>query len=225
MQNDREFIELRCFPRFVRPSRTSHIFACLFLLAAASFSTSAQQPAAFDYYVLNLSWSPEFCHSNPWKPECGGGHHFGFIVHGLWPEFQHDRGPEYCSHTPGLSNPATMLDIMPDLQLIAHEWQAHGTCSGLSANDYFNLIRKAFSSLRIPKQFKSPEAQFAISPFDIKKAFEELNPSLIDAAIAVGCRGGYMGALGICLSRDLHPVPCRGVQDCRGRRLRVAPVR
>lgn len=197
----------------------------LLLMTAAILPAFAQQPGAFDYYILNLSWSPEFCHSNPWKPECGGGHHFGFIVHGLWPEFQKGAGPRYCSQAPGLSNPTSMLDIMPDLQLIEHEWRDHGTCSGLSANGYFNLMRRAFTSFRIPKQFTSPRAQFKISPFNIKKVFEELNPSLNDAAIAIGCRGGYMGALGICLSKDLHPVPCRGVQDCRGRTLRVAPVR
>ena len=199
--------------------------ALLGIATLAIAPASAQQPATFDYYVLNLSWSPEFCHSNPWKPECDGGHHFGFIVHGLWPEFQKGGGPRYCSQAPGLSTPSSMLDIMPDLQLIEHEWQAHGTCTGLSASGYFNLMRRAFTSLRIPRQFTSPEAQFTISPFEIKKTFEELNPGLNDAAIAIGCRGGYMGALGICLSKDLHPVPCRGVQDCRGRRLRVAPVR
>lgn len=210
---------------FLVPAFFLFITAAILPAFAQQPGAFAQQPGAFDYYILNLSWSPEFCHNNPWKPECGGGHHFGFIVHGLWPEFEKSRGPEHCSQAPGLSNPASMLDIMPDLQLIEHEWQAHGTCSGLSASGYFNLIRRAFTSLRIPKQFTNPGAQFAISPFDIKRAFEESNPSLNDAAIAIGCRGGYMGALGICLSRDLHPVPCRGVQDCRGRRLRVAPVR
>src|SRR5580692_7150493 len=44
------------------------------------------QPGAFDYYVLALSWSPEFCHSHPTKPECVWGK-FGFVVHGLWPQY------------------------------------------------------------------------------------------------------------------------------------------
>lgn len=199
--------------------------ACLLLIAAVSFPAFAQQAGTFDYYLLSLSWSPEFCHSNPMKPECGGGHHFGFVVHGLWPQFQNGGGPEYCSHAPGLSNPSSMLDIMPDLQLVGHEWQAHGTCSGLSAKDYFNLIRKAFTSFRIPKQFASPGAQFAISPIDIKKAFEESNPGLNDATVSIGCRGGYLSAVSICLSKDLHSVACTAVQDCRTRAIRVAPVR
>jgi ribonuclease T2 len=202
-----------------------HYISAFVLLTAALFPAPAQQAGGFDYYVLNLSWSPEFCYSNPAKPECGGSHHFGFVVHGLWPQSQRGGGPEYCSRAPGLSNPATMLDIMPDLQLIGHEWQAHGTCSALSARDYFNLIRKASASVRIPRQFANPAAQFAISPFDIKKAFEQSNPSLNDAAIAIGCRGAYLNSVSVCLSKDLHPVACTAMQDCRARTIRITPLK
>ena len=92
---------------------------------------------AFDYYLLNLSWAPEFCFSKPDNPECSG--HFGFIVHGLWPQYQSGGYPQNCGQQPGLANPAKMLDIMPDLHLINHEWMTHGTCTGLSAEQYFGL--------------------------------------------------------------------------------------
>jgi ribonuclease T2 len=197
------------------------------LLSGALVPIFAQSAPAFDHYLLNLSWSPEFCYSNPSNAECGGGHHYGFIVHGLWPEFHNGGGPEYCSHAPG-PDPALaagMLDIMPDLHLVEHEWQAHGTCSGLNASEYFKLVRKAFTSFRIPRQFLNPQARFAISPFDVKKAFEESNPSLNDAAVAIGCRGNYLSAVSICISKDLHPVPCPAVRDCRARMIQVTPVR
>ena len=203
--------------------------ACILvlLLSGALLALFAQSPGAFDHYLLSLSWSPEFCSSNPASAECGSGHRYGFIVHGLWPELRNGGGPEYCSHAPG-PDPAeagSMLDIMPDLHLIEHEWQAHGVCSGLNANEYFKLIRKAFTSFRIPRQFSSPQAWFSISPLDVKKAFEESNPNLNDAAMAIGCRGNYLSAVSICLSKDLHPVPCPAVRDCRARTIRVAPVR
>ena len=47
----------------------------------------AAQPSAtknFDYYLLNLSWSPEFCHSHPNATECA--QRAGFVLHGLWPQ-------------------------------------------------------------------------------------------------------------------------------------------
>ncbi len=205
--------------------RGSCILALLFSSALAPIL--AQPPAAFDHYLLNLSWSPEFCNSNPANVECSGGRHYGFMVHGLWPESRNGGGAEYCSHAPG-PDPAEggrMLGLMPDLHLIEHEWQAHGTCSGLNAAAYFKLIREAFASFRIPRQFLNPRAQFIISPFDIKKAFEESNPNLNDAEIAISCRGTYLSAVSICLSKDLHPVPCPAMRDCRARMIRVAPVR
>src|SRR5262252_5239962 len=70
------------------------------------------KPGVFDYYLLTLSWSPEFCNSHAGKPECQSGHH-GFVVHGLWPQYT-EGYPERCSSAPGLSNPAEMEDIMPD---------------------------------------------------------------------------------------------------------------
>jgi hypothetical protein len=57
----------------------------------------AAQPGVFDYYVLNLSWSPEFCYSNARNPECALDKHFGFIVHGLWPQFRQGGGPTLIS--------------------------------------------------------------------------------------------------------------------------------
>src|SRR5215831_16810486 len=66
------------------------------------------KPGVFDYYMLTLSWSPEFCHSHADKPECQSGHH-GFIVHGLWPQYV-DGYPENCSNAPGLANPSEMTD-------------------------------------------------------------------------------------------------------------------
>jgi ribonuclease T2 len=195
----------------------------------ASVLAVAQRPAGntegFDYYLLSLSWAPEFCYTHPANPECGSGQHHGFIVHGLWPELRNGRGPEYCSHTPGLADPTKMLDLMPDRHLIEHEWQAHGTCSGLSADAYFENIRRAFESFRIPKEFTAPRAKLALTSLDMKRAFESANPVLNDSELIVECPGAYLKAVEICLSKGLHPVPCPAVRHCTVRMLHVVPVR
>src|SRR5271168_2887119 len=97
-----------------------------------SNQASQGTPGAFDYYLLTLSWSPEFCHSpaHASKPECQSRHR-GFVVHGLWPQYAQGGYPENCSSAPGLSSPSEMADLMPDAGLVAHEWSTHGTCSGL----------------------------------------------------------------------------------------------
>ena len=92
-------------------------------------------PGRFDYYVLSLSWSPSFCETatgNARRQQCGT-RPYSFVVHGLWP--QYERGfPEFCLYPPPRLDRnimRSMLDLMPAPGLIYHEWDSHGTCSGL----------------------------------------------------------------------------------------------
>ena len=183
---------------------------------------SGGQPGVFDYYQLNLSWSPEFCYSKPDNPECSG--HHGFIVHGLWPQFRNGGWPEFCGRQPGPSNPSQMLNIMPDAHLVQHEWSAHGTCSGLKADDYFSLIQRTFARLKIPQQFIRPARQFSIAPGALKQAFAQVNPGLDETDIAITCKGPYLVAVEICVTKDGKPTPCSGMRDCRTGVLRVPKV-
>ena len=181
------------------------------------------QPGAFDYYVLELSWSPEFCHSHPTKPECASGR-FGFVVHGLWP--QNASGyPENCSTAPGLSDPLRMADIMPDAGLVAHEWTTHGTCSGLDADAYFKLVRQAFESVKVPSRLKNPTLGFSVTPQELKEEFSASNPRLKAVDLAVSCGNNYLTGIDICFDKQLQPRACEGLRDCRANSIKVAPVR
>jgi ribonuclease T2 len=200
-----------------------------FLLVVAAFSqrhrsrqASHGQPGVFDYYLLTLSWSPEFCHSHPDNLECQSGHH-GFVVHGLWPQYM-DGYPEYCSTAPGLSNPAEMSDIMPDAGLEAHEWSTHGACSGLDAESYFRLLRRAFTSVKIPDRFAAARENFSISPDEVKSVFVQSNPGVGAEDMTVSCGNNYLTAVSFCLSKDLKPIACRNLRDCRANVIRVPRV-
>jgi ribonuclease T2 len=184
----------------------------------------AQNSGPFDYYLLNLSWAPEFCHNKSGSPECSG--HFGFVVHGLWPQYSKGGYPESCGTAPGPSNPSQMLDIMPDLHLIQHEWSVHGTCSGLSADDYFALIRRDFTSVKIPSDFVSAPRQFTISPADLKSKFEQSNPDITNSDMAISCGGGsYLVAVEICLTKDGKPTQCGSdIRDCSAPTIRVPAI-
>lgn len=209
----------------------SFFFLLLGLIGFSSFEALSQrgqpsQPGVFDYYLLNLSWEPEFCHSprNADSQECQTGGR-GFILHGLWPQFTNGY-PEHCSDAPGPSDSSRMLDLMPATWLVQHEWTTHGTCSGLSADDYFALLRKAYSSVRIPSQLEKPTRGFSITPSDLKQAFVLANPGLRSEDIAVSCGRNYLTAVEVCLSKDgLKPMACGSVRDCRANVIRVAPVR
>ena len=110
--------------------------------------------ATFDFYLLNLSWSPEFCHSHPTAAECAA--HSTFVLHGLWPENNDGSYPQNCSSAPGPADPSQYSDIYPDPSLLQHEWRTHGTCSGLSPDDFFTSARKAFHSVIDSSQTRRP---------------------------------------------------------------------
>jgi ribonuclease T2 len=181
------------------------------------------QPGVFDYYVLALSWSPEFCHSHPSNPECRTGH-FGFVLHGLWPQYVNGY-PEHCSTQPGLSNPASMTDIMPDASLVEHEWSLHGTCSGLDPEPYFRLVRQAYDAVKIPPRLSSPTQMFSISPQELKEEFVAANSKLRAEDLTVSCGNNYLTGVSVCLSKQLQPRACEALRDCRANSIRVAPVR
>jgi ribonuclease T2 len=187
--------------------------------------TQAQsgQPGVFDYYVLTMSWSPEFCHSHEGSPECQGGH-YGFIVHGLWPQYVNGY-PENCSSAPGLADPSRMTDIMPDVKLVEHEWTTHGTCSGLDAEAYFKLVRQAFGEIRIPAKLAAPKEAMAMSPAQVKDEFLQANPKLSRDGMTVSCGNNYLTAVSVCMTKNLEPRACGELRDCRANSVRIPPMR
>jgi ribonuclease T2 len=208
------------------------VLLCLLALivmgaGSSKYHSSSQatqgKPGAFDYYLLTLSWSPEFCYSHKDKPECQSGH-YGFVIHGLWPQYA-EGYPEHCSNAPGLSNPSEMADIMPDLGLVAHEWTTHGTCSGLDAEAYFKLLRQAFTSVKIPDRFKAPQQQFSIPPQNVKNEFIQGNPGFNAGEMTVSCGNNFLTAVSFCMTKDLKPTACQNLRDCRANVIKVPPVR
>jgi len=183
----------------------------------------AGTPGQFDYYLLTLSWAPEFCHGHGDSPECQGKH-FGFVVHGLWPQYTSGGWPQTCSTAPGLADPSTMTDIMPDPSLVAHEWAKHGTCSGLDADDYFKTVRQAFTSIHVPAKFSGTSQQLLIAPADVKDAFVEANPQLRAQDMTVSCGNNYLTAVSVCMGKDLKAVACQNLKDCRANKVKVPPV-
>ena len=189
-----------------------------------------KKPADFDYYLLALSWAPDFCAtagSNGNAAECGVGRKVAFVVHGLWPQGSGSRGPQDCGGSP-VSNALvqTMLSYIPTAGLIQHEWSTHGTCSGLSAADYFAAVRKARDSVTIPEEFKAPAQLMRRSPRQIVEAFAQANPAFPKAAFRVSCRSDMLQEARICFTKDLSPRACTSsAGECTLPTMQVLPVR
>jgi ribonuclease T2 len=199
--------------------------------AAVAQGRSRGQPGQFDYYLLSLSWSPSFCETATGaarEQQCGA-RPYSFVVHGLWP--QYERGfPQSCQiPSPRLDHRIVdaMLDLMPARRLVYHEWDAHGTCSGLGQRAYFDLIRRARGAVKIPQQFESPQQPLEVKPADVVQAFVKANPGLAAADIALDCDRSRLREVRICMTRDLKFRGCSADAEraCRAASLRMPPVR
>jgi len=196
-------------------------------------ATSVPQGRGFDFYVLALSWSPTFCDSEAAgrnREQCGEDKDFSWVVHGLWP--QNDKGwPENCPTSEGTRVPERIgrmvMDIMPSMGLIGHQWRKHGSCSGLSMSDYFKLVRQAHDSIRIPAELSDVGRESRTSPQAVEAAFIRSNPGLTRSAVAVTCDRERVDEVRICLDKSLGFRNCPEVdsRSCRRSEITIPPVR
>jgi ribonuclease T2 len=209
------------------------IFLILLLsLTSAPVFAKGERAGEFDYYVLALSWSANWCAIEgdaKNSPQCDTSEDHGWIMHGLWPQF-HRGYPSYC-HTAkrppsrGMTN--DMADIMGTGGLAWHQWKKHGTCTDLSASDYFTLSRQAYESITRPLVFRKLDRTVKLPASVVEDAFVKDNPLLSRDEITITCRQGYIQEARICLSRDLTPVPCGRdvIKDCTLKDALFTPLR
>lgn len=193
----------------------------------------ASVPGQFDFYVLSLSWSPGFCVTGgdeKGRDQCRRGSDVGFTVHGLWP--QYDRGfPSDCrgsSRFPSRSALDATDGVYPDQGLARYEWRKHGTCSGLSPNDYFAAAKQARDAVTIPPKFKDPHQDQSFAPLDVERAFTDANPRLRPGMVAAICKDGTLDEVRFCFTKDLKTFQmCPEVvrSRCRSQSMSVPPLR
>jgi ribonuclease T2 len=162
-------------------------------VAATAGSACAETGGGRTRFILAASWQPAFCETNHRKAECASqtkdrfdATHFS--LHGLWPMREN-----YCGvsedlraadksgswkELPAVTLPdaskAALDKAMPGTQsgLERHEWLKHGTCTAMTADDYFSTavrlvgelngsaVRDLFAS-RIGKTLTSQEIKTA----------------------------------------------------------------
>ncbi len=183
----------------------------------------------FDYYLVSLSWSPSFCETHPNENEQCGERGFGFVLHGIWPQYLRGYGPQHCasSQRPDEATIEHTLAFMPSRYLVGHEWETHGACTGLSPAEYFALADRAFASVKIPGAFTVPQSAAQLSAKDVASAFVATNPGMDDSMLAVTCNRLELSEVRVCMDKNLQLQTCgKGVtSQCPSGTLRIPLVR
>lgn len=205
----------------------------LFVWITLASAACAQDDTAgeFDYYVMSLSWSPTWCALQGDarnSDQCDARHDHGWILHGLWP--QYERGwPANCrtsERAPSRSETAAMADIMGTSGLAWHQWRKHGVCSGLSSADYYALSREAYGRITRPEVFRKLTQDVTLPASLIEEAFLRDNPELAPDGITITCKSGAIQEARICLTRDLDFRRCGAdvIRDCTLDDAAFAPI-
>jgi len=85
-----------------------------------------------------------------------------FSIHGLWPQYDRNHWPQFCTH-----NTFDFNRLEPDIierlhqhwhssrgkdrNFWKHEWQRHGTCTGMTENEYFQKALWCFDQIKQKK--------------------------------------------------------------------------
>ena len=191
------------------------------IIMAGALRADGEKAGEFDYYVLALSWTPTWCALEGdarGSEQCDASKDFGWTLHGLWPQF-HQGWPSYCNtieRQPSRSMTNGMSDIMGTSGLTWHQWKKHGTCSGLSARDYYALSREAYGKINRPALFRKLKEPVKVPAKVIEEAFLKENPSLKANTLTITCKQGRIQEARVCFSKALDPVPCGRdtIKDC-----------
>jgi len=210
------------------------VIVLVLLVASPAFGkkhrhSSGSGSASFDYYLLALSWAPNFCASHPGdhSSECRVGNQKAFVLHGLWPQSESGPPPTGCAPASPVAHDLVdhMLAYMPSAGLVQHEWREHGTCSGLPAGSYFAQAEEAFKSVRVPEDLQSLNRESELPVSSLEERFADINHAP-RKAFRISCHDTELVAVEACLDKELHYRECSSsVRECRGPQVHLQPVR
>lgn len=201
-------------------------------LMAPIARADGERSGYFDYYVLALSWSPTWCANQgdaQGSEQCDPRHDYGWILHGLWPQFE--RGyPSYCNtsaRSPSRGETNAMADIMASGGLAWHQWKKHGRCSGLTSRAYFSAARAAYDAVVRPPILRKLDHAVKLPASVIEDAFLQSNPDWSADMLTITCKNRRIQEARLCLTKDLEPRVCGAdaVRDCSMTDAVFAPIR
>ncbi len=159
-------------------------------------------------FVLAYYWWPENCATYPGE---GCSQHFGFKLHGLWPDGAGETYPQFCRAPTALSRRTVRANwcMTPSVTLLQHEWAKHGTCHWPDERAFFADERRLADTVHLPDASALPKA--GLTAGGLRDAIIAANPALPREALFVGTDNKQrLTEVRICLDRSYRPMPCEG---------------
>ncbi|WP_392538314.1 ribonuclease T [Legionella sp. 227] len=190
------------------------------VVASVGFGDACDTHAGMsDSYVLALSSQPGFCQTYGYeagKPECmhlskNSYQAKHLTLHGLWPN-QNACGQSYgfcgveqksrhCAYPPLSLSPQVsenLKKLMPSYNygscLERHEWNKHGSCQILSADEYFSLAMRLTEAVdnsvlgQYLTQHQGQKVPLTVLRERVAQAFGKKN----SGKVYLGCRNGIL---------------------------------
>ncbi len=168
--------------------------------------------APTDYYTLVLSWSPAFCDNQrkrygnqlpkSLEYQCGTTQHFGWVIHGLWPQSGKARRvsdhPRFCQGDLPMLDHALIEKYLPEspgANLLQGQWEKHGACAFDQAENYFEKQRELYRTLQLP--------HYELAKNDLFRWVKKNNPALKDTYL-----GASRNELFICYDLSFNVMDC-----------------
>ena len=163
-------------------------------------------------HVLALSWSPQFCKThegNDYDSQCKSVTKYGFILHGLWPDGEGRKNPQWCKRVPAVSAEVLRQSYCatPSVSLMQHEWAKHGSCIESDAGRYFRAGTLLFNALKFPDMDALSRSQLDVGAFTT--AFVAANTGVSADMVRVSVTPlGWLEDVRLCLGKNYRPKAC-----------------
>jgi ribonuclease T2 len=214
--------------------KLAFIAVCILLAVSvnASFrkpvtSTQTQGKKAFDFYVFATEWTGSVCSTNSCTKEYDAGVAMNFWnIHGLWPSDGH-MSVNYCSDEK--FDPSQINSLKNDLAAYwsglyssadsfhGHEWEKHGTCSGMTQSDYFSTVMKLAKDLDVYGALQRHNILPGTQTYTCAQISNAIQQSFGVTNFALQATSGYITQLSLCITKDLKVENCPTQQKiCSG---------
>ena len=166
------------------------------------------------FHMLAVTWMPETCRTGgdgKGDLACDSENRFGWTLHGLWPNADGKPYPRFCRPATRVSDATIRANLCrtPSVDLVQHEWAAHGTCGWDTAEAYFAQAAELYDGLKKPDPTALAPDGRGPTAGQLRDAFVAANPGLPREAIYISvASGNRLREVRVCHDLTFEPVAC-----------------